>query len=619
MQGLQPAQVGKVTDLFGNPQNRHSVASRSDGYFTTMFVDWGKKGLTDMRQRGRVYSVFRKERMRTIIPVVFFSIVLVLCLTPGFTQEESARQEIRQWVQQLGDESFLVRQRAENLLLRAGIHAYPELQRAKQNRDIEIVQRAEYVLSQIEQTFLDRENRKTADWIQIYMLASTPSTKARIIWIFADPTSDLSQGEGLQTLCRFVRFEESTSLRLEAVKTLIASPPTLPTLRQRWYRHIRDSFKEFDDDELHQCLAHYASLWCALDETDDKTTAALQEQVRQVGAETLRLLERTESTVPMGSRIDLLLHYAVAELQDAAGLTEGRDTTAALALAVQPQFTELPETPIGNVVSNLPMYEHFLAGQILRQRFRFHWALAHFQKVIETGHVLLRIQASEEAANIAVHFADYSLASIFWDKHAEILDSVAYRAEHDPSHQIAQAQKQKTYCSAAKAADEENWEEVRNGIMKAWSVKQPLLDLADIAADVNLVILAHRLCKRQPDIDHGFKERMDSVHKQLWQRIVQRYELMPYEHRLNEIPNTCNLAAWVLANTDGDYAAALTLAESALKVIPDDARFLDTLAHVYFLGGKIDEAIRMQEQVVRMAPESAAFRQAFERFKQTKE
>ena len=556
------------------------------------------------------------ERVRTLFPVV-----LVLWLSsamPGFAQEESARQQIRHWVQQLGDDSFLVRQRAENLLIRTGIQAYPELQRAKLSHDLEIVRRSEYVLSQIEQTFRDLENQETATWIQFYMLAPTPATKARIIWILADPTSDLSRGEGLQTLCRFVRFEENPALRLEAVKTLIASPPTLPTLRQNWYRHIRDSFNEFDDDGLHQSLARYAKLWCVLDSADNKITAIFQDRVRQVGAETLRLLERPENTLPSGSGIDILLHYAVAELQDAAGLTEDRNKTAALALAVQPQVTELPEIPIGDVDSNLPMFEHFHAGQILRWRFRFHWAFAHFQKVMETGHIILRIRASEEAAKIALHFADYALASTLWDKHIEFLDSAEYRAEHDPSNQIPQAHKQKTYCLAAKAADEENWDEVRNGIMKAWSVKQTLLDMTDIATDVDLVILAHRLCKRQPDIDQEFKERMDSVHKQLWQRIVQRYELMPYEYRLSDMPNTCNLGAWMLANTGGDYAAALTLVESALNVIPDDASILDTLAHVYFLGGKIDEAIRTQERVVRMAPESVVFRQTLERFKRAK-
>ena len=554
--------------------------------------------------------------MRNIFPV--FLVIWLTSATPGFADEESARLQIRQWVQQLGNESFLVRQRAETLLIRAGIQAYPELQCAKQNHDLEIVRRAEYVLSQIEQTFLELENRKTASWIQAYMFASTPIVKAQIIWVLADPTLDLARGEGLQTLCRLVRFEENAPLRLETVKTLIASPPTSPTLRQRWYRHIRDNFNESDDDELHQCLAHYAKLWCTLDIADEKITAAFQEQVRQVGVETLRLLERPENSIHIGSDIDILLHYAVAELQDTAGLTEDRDKTVALALAVQPQPVERHEN-IGDEYNNRLMFEHFHAGQCLRWRYRLHWALAHFQKVMDAGHVILRHRASAEATEIAHYdLADYSLASAFCDKHLEILDRAEYRAGYDPTQQIAQVQRQKTYCLAAKAAAEENWEEVRKAIMKVWSAVHAPLDFTDISTDMDILILAYSLCQWQPDIDRVFKEKMDSVHKQLWQRIVQHYEMLPSEDRWKTMPNICNLAAWLLANTGGDYTSALTLVESALKVTPDDPSILDTLAHVYFLGGKIDEAIRTQEQIVRMAPESVMFRQTLERFQRAK-
>jgi len=79
-----------------------------------------------------------------------------------------------------------------------------------------------------------------------------------------------------------------------------------------------------------------------------------------------------------------------------------------------------------------------------------------------------------------------------------------------------------------------------------------------------------------------------------------------------------NWAAWLLANTDGDYQTALILVEAALKIEPDDIAILDTLAHVYFLGGKVDEAIRVQEQVVRFAPEAVVFQRALERFKKQK-
>jgi len=541
---------------------------------------------------------------------------LALFLAAGmicFAEEEPLRLQIQQWVQQLGDDSFFVRQRAETLLIRAGIQAYPDLQRARQHRDIEVVRRAEYVLSQIEQAFLDVENREVAYYIQLYMAAPDQTDKARILWLFADPAPvpslerGFEKGEGLQTLLRLIRFEENDTLRLEAAKMLIALPPISPMLRQKWYRSIRDNIHEPGDDELLQCLALYAKIWCDLDDADEKTTPALQDRVRQVSAETLRLLKRPENTVQSGSKVDMLLHYAVAELQDAAGLIEDRDKTVAAALALQPEpLPESPWSPFG-LYDAMPMNEHYYIGWWLSQRFRLHWAKAHFQRVIETGHISLRALASDSAAEIAVYLADFSSAAAFYDKHIEILDSADYKKLNGDSPQrIVRAQKQKAYCLAKKAVEEENWEEGRSAVMQAFSIP----DAPIAVEDMDLVILAYTLCKQNFDADQEFKDKTEGALRQTWYAIVRDLE--------NESNTRCNSAAWLLANTDGDYPSALILVEAALKTEPDNANIMDTLAHVYFLGGKVDEAIRTQERVVRLAPEAVVFRQALGRFKQAK-
>ncbi|MDR0327552.1 MAG: hypothetical protein LBI05_04570, partial [Planctomycetaceae bacterium] len=535
---------------------------------------------------------------------------LVFCLASGtlvVADGESARSQIRQWVQQLGDESFLVRQRAETLLIHAGIQAASELQRARQSHDVEIACRAEYVLSQIEQTLLDGENRNVVEWIQIFMVNPNPISQARMIWSLADPATTpgsgieyergFDRGEGLPTLCRLVCFEQDASLRLEVAKTLIASPPLLPTLRQKWYRYIRDHFPESgDDDELHQSLARFAKLWCELDDAETKTTPIFQDQVRKVGAETLQLLKRKESTIPRGSKMDMLLHYAVAELQDAAGLTEDRDRTVAAVLALQPEPIDSAEQiqEIG-LHDNALMYEHWYVGWWLKQRFRLHWAMAHFRNVMESGDIVLRVGASAEAAESALYLADYSAAAALWDRSIGFLNSPDYTKEYDPSNQLHYAQRQRAYCLAENAAAEENWTAAQDIIMQLWAVPNVSVDST---ADVDIVILAYRLCKQNPDVGQEFKDCVESMLKRMWQTIVLDYDNHP-ELRIERMPGVCNLAAWLLANTDGDYQSATTLIEAALKIVPDDVSFLDTLAHVHYLGGKIDEAILTQEQVVR--------------------
>ena len=552
------------------------------------------------------------------------SLLLLIGLATGihcFADEEPLSQQIQRWVQQLGDESFLVRQRAESLLIRTGIQAYPELQRAKQNPDMEIVRRAEYVLSQIEQAFLDMENREAAAWIHTYMLDPNPAAKARTIWYFADarPTSDLARGEGLQTLCRLVRFEEDSALRLEAAKTLIASPPLSPAAQQKWYQYIRDNIHSIGDNELLQCVANYAKLWCDLDESDEKTTAAFQERVRQVGTETLRLLERPENRIQVGSKIDIMLHYAVAELQDAAGLLEDRDKTAALALAIESEPIQTLEQVMQiDHDDDLSMIEHYRTGRYLNYRYRIHWAIAHFQKVIETEETPLRIQASREAAKSAIFLEDYPTTIAFIDKHIEILKDSGH-LRNDTESLIFQAQRLRDCCVAEQAVAEKNWEAAREAIMRAWTTEPPNNhDSLGDGEDVALSIAAHQLCKQFSGIDNEFKEKMKSELGKTWGNIMSGYDGSASELRTLKVLNACNAGAWLLANTDGDYPSALILIEAAMKIEPDDLSIQDTLAHVYFLGGRVEDAIRVQAQVVRLAPESILFLRALERFKRGK-
>jgi len=555
-------------------------------------------------------------------------LILIICLTAetqGFANEEPLRLQIQQWVQQLGDDSYLVRQRAETLLIRAGIQAYPELRRARQSPDVEIVRRAEYILSLIEQGFLDMENQETAYWFQLYMLDPNPAGKARIIWFLADPVMDFTKGEGLQTLSRLIQFEENTTLRLEVAKSLIASPPILPTARQRWFRYIRDNIHSTGDDELFQIIADYAKLWCALEDATLDEAAAngtstiaqeFQERVRQVSAATLQLLERPENRIQVGSKIDILLHYAVAELQDAAGLIEDRDRTVALALAIEPGLMQTAE-PIMQIglEDGLLMNEHYHAGLYLMRRYRARWAIAHFQRVTETGDVALRISASRYAAEAAIYLADYASAIAFYDQHIEILRGPDHE-RGDAESVIAQAQRRQAYCWAAKAAAVENWEGVREIIMQAWADDSPgNRDLWSDGGDIDLLIIAHRLRQQMPGTDSEFKDMMDSQLRKTWNSIVADFEHATFETRQIRMVIAFNTAAWLLANMDGDYQTALTLVEVARKIEPDNIAILDTLAHVYFLGGKVDEAIRVQEQVVRLAPGIAVFDRALERFK----
>jgi tetratricopeptide (TPR) repeat protein len=305
-------------------------------------------------------------------------------------------------------------------------------------------------------------------------------------------------------------------------------------------------------------------------------------------------------------------------LQDAVGLVEDREKTISRALILQPEpiqtFGEISPTLI-DPGDELLMYEHYRVGKYLWQRYRLHWAMAHLQKVIETGDFMLRTVACGDAAEVALYLADYSSAITFFDKQIEIFKSPDYTKQlGDSSQRVSHAQKQKVYCQAENAVAERDWESVQRLILEGWEIAGTL----DCIADMNLVFVAYRLCAQKEDISVEFREKMKLRLKQVWQALEKDFLLSSQEDRTTKMVSMGNNAAWLLANTGGDYPSALTLIETARKAEPENIGFLDTLAHVYFLGGKWEDAIQTQELVVRLAPEATIFRQALERFTQAK-
>jgi tetratricopeptide (TPR) repeat protein len=84
-----------------------------------------------------------------------------------------------------------------------------------------------------------------------------------------------------------------------------------------------------------------------------------------------------------------------------------------------------------------------------------------------------------------------------------------------------------------------------------------------------------------------------------------------YEKLCRDYPNCAwahNSAAWLSACCRRDLDKALAHAEKAVKLAPDTAGHLDTLAEVHFQLGHKDKAVQLQKKVVQMGPKKEYFR-----------
>lgn len=94
---------------------------------------------------------------------------------------------------------------------------------------------------------------------------------------------------------------------------------------------------------------------------------------------------------------------------------------------------------------------------------------------------------------------------------------------------------------------------------------------------------------------------LDRIHAELT-RMEEEIQQMPAE------PNTYNEYAWLVANTEGDFAKALRYSKRSLRDSFDNASYLDTLAHCQAAAGNLPAAIRTQRLAMRHEPHNRIIR-----------
>lgn len=117
----------------------------------------------------------------------------------------------------------------------------------------------------------------------------------------------------------------------------------------------------------------------------------------------------------------------------------------------------------------------------------------------------------------------------------------------------------------------------------------------------------------------GFAERLaqegkkDAANRQRT-RALAIIEGMTREHESD--PQTLNAAAWEMCTHDLELPKALEFAEKAVTLSGrQDASILDTLAECLFRMNRVAEAIAVEEEALRLSPDSAYLKTQLERFR----
>ncbi|MDR2344716.1 MAG: hypothetical protein LBE18_01480 [Planctomycetaceae bacterium] len=551
-------------------------------------------------------------------------------------KNKSIFTEIRELIHKLGDDSFVVRERASKRLLQIGSIAESELRRAINNNDAEISRRAEFILSQLDQIPQETNNENIEIFIKLYSTELDPFLRLSCIWQLGNPLPDsCKDGEGLQSLCRIIRSDKNEIMRNEATKCIIALAPLSKSTNEKWYQNMKRIFLHAGNDPIFKLIRDYASLRIDLNNLRKKIETELENQAIKSGEsveypvtipKTKELETRIKnfaadldkfqsdplySNIRPGHWIDILVFYSIAELYDELGMNQERDNILKKTLTIREQ--KIQNRPIITLTEfeDKEMNEHFFAGNILYYKQRLKWAEQHLKLVIENGHVSLKIAACSEASMIRYFMADLQGTIEYLKKYSEIAQSDNFTSLVNNANQRIKENESKLLAYQAQLeAEKNNWEKTKELVDNTLE-KEP--------HEIDTIILRYKICERD-NIDPAYKNRMRTIIEKATLHIRQEAEqpTPDAETKMSQYIVACNKAAWLLANTNGEFTIAKDLINITIKHEPESSAYLDTQASVFALGKQFDKAIEIQTKAIKLSPEAKLYKNALEQFKKLK-
>jgi tetratricopeptide (TPR) repeat protein len=604
---------------------------------------------------------FHPEKWLLACPAVVMLAVPILAQTgPSKPGEESAQlsdQEARiaRLIEQLGADGFAAREQAQGDLAKAGLEAFDALNEAQHHDDVEIALRARFLVRSMQvQWYQESDSAEVIRVLKEYGEQAEIERRSRI-----DRLKNMEERRGLVALCRLARFETSEELskyaalkvldllpelkdgkaREEAGKKIVAGAGSGKRIATAWLRtfaktlqdvapsipvwetHIQaehELFNQFPDrtsrEAVRDLYRFEVSLLQGLGREQEavavmrKTLSLLEGTAEQLTELMDWLLERKAWPViqevadrfpqPLATNAELI--YRLAEAQDGAGKKELAKQTAARALALQPDNTE----------------EHHRLGVFLRdQRGQFTWAENEFRYLI-----------SHVAKDSPMQFkARYSLSEMLHDIGREL-----------PAAEVLQGAVELLAKNAPESGtpSQEAWISRMHyffalDLLKKGQLTEARKHLDDGAAadptDADVLIALYRWPNPTPEQQASirklvtaateiFEKKMEKF-KQAGDALVDPMEKYAYA-------TACNQYAWLVSNTFGDFDKAVVASHKSVVLYQelslDPGAYYDTLGRCYYAKRDFDNAIKYQNEALKLQPHSGQMKRQLTLFQQAK-
>jgi len=563
---------------------------------------------------------------------------------------------IDQLIEQLGAPSYAAREQAHTELERLGLAAFEALNDALKHDDVEIAQRAKYLLRSMQIEWTNEDD---------------PAAVQSILWNYArlseadrisrmDQLAGQEEGACIEPLCRIVRFEMKPRMSKEAAVRIIGQPaPATPEARSAQAKTIRDAMSisrrpaaqwlrayadtledpasamerwdelvkaEYDaynlfPEQTHRnilrdLLQFQADLLMQLGRREDASEVMLRwarsrENNRPELLETIGWLVERKAWQVVNQLIsqqadmferDAELLYIAADAYRKQGNSELADATADQAAAIDPENHR----------------EHVRLGTVLRDRGLKKWAEREFRRVIEQApassldYINANIDLSEMLHDDGQELEAGTVLKQFVNKmNADPAVKEQLEGRRDPESIVSRMHFFLAKHHHALGEHEKEAEQLQEAIKQDPGDADVLIAMYDLPgqddawrADTQKRISAAAgkvlgvIGRLQQYLRHADATRNPTDRKD-------------YE---NYLAISCNEYAWLVGNTEGDIDEAIRLSHKSLELRPNYGGFLDTLAHCYFGKKDYETAVKYQRKAVEFEPHSGQISRALARF-----
>ncbi len=564
---------------------------------------------------------------------------------------------IKRLISQLGSEDFLSRREAESQLLALGAAAFDHLQEAQKDADLEIATQAEYLLHRITVDYWTRPDdpAEVRELMSAYAETS-PAQQREII----GQLSALKEGVGTAALSRIAHFELSPRLAKYAslavltasqkrqdvadniaasIRLEIGDSPREAAVWLRTYANqlqeptiISPDWSSLIDAEVSQLTAepegtsldivaqlmqfhvnlcadkqHPRELFESLRrriefmvEHEDQPGAKQEKRLRDILAKTLiwtmkqeewGALNEVESHYSEQIKQDRLLLYLVAIGLSSRGEDADAEEMANRAFALAGNDS-LERTNIADIIAEYGHHD---------------WAEQEWRHVIDQAEIVSKesMEARRSLASWCLHDRGEDQAA------ADLLAEVCEVVDGDPQlkqsilqdnelrYLVSDIRKSREFFTACALEQQGNYAAQRKHLDLAYAYQTDM-------QDPDILIAMYRL----PDQDEAYRAKVQERIRQAANDVDQLIERYPNEALWY------NHWAWLVSNTEGDYAKAVRYSHRSLELSPDTPSYLDTLGRCYYATGDLENAIKYQRQAVEKHPQVQVMRRQLATFEE---